>query len=102
MYEAGLTLLKEKREATKTNPTATTDDHYVIRITQPRRVPAVSTAKRVCYEMGEGDGQMIRGKTKNKGNLVTYQTRYFTMSIFKPEPLVRDFIYQPCKTATTY
>ena len=50
-------------------------ENSLIGITQPRRVAAVSTAKRVCYEMGCGDGQSIRGKSK-VGNLVAYQTRY--------------------------
>ena len=56
----------------------------LIGITQPRRVAAVSTAKRVCYEMGHGDGQSIRNNSKNNkgdgrggtGNLVGYKTRY--------------------------
>ena len=48
---------------------------YLVGITQPRRVAAVSTAKRVCYEMGQGDGQTIKG-SGGKGNLVSYRTRY--------------------------
>lgn len=48
---------------------------FLIGITQPRRVAAVSTAKRVCYEMGCGDGQTIKGSGK-KGNIVSYRTRY--------------------------
>ncbi|KAL3922228.1 MAG: hypothetical protein SGILL_002316, partial [Bacillariaceae sp.] len=51
------------------------DKSFIIGITQPRRVAAVSTAKRVCYEMGQGNGQSIRGSGK-RGNLVAYQTRY--------------------------
>ena len=43
----------------------------MIGITQPRRVAAVSSAKRVCYEMGFGNGQSI-----SKNNVVSYQTRY--------------------------
>jgi ATP-dependent RNA helicase DHX37/DHR1 len=35
----------------------------------------VSTAKRVCFEMGQGDGQSIKVSGK-KGNLVAYKTRY--------------------------
>jgi DEAD/DEAH box helicase len=45
----------------------------MIGITQPRRVAAVSSAKRVCYEMGFGNGQSI-----SKNNVVSYQTRYET------------------------
>jgi ATP-dependent RNA helicase DHX37/DHR1 len=62
LYEAGFTL-------------GCGGEDLLIGITQPRRVAAVSTAKRVCYEMGQGDGQSIRGKSK-VGNLVAYQTRY--------------------------
>jgi ATP-dependent RNA helicase DHX37/DHR1 len=43
----------------------------MIGITQPRRVAAVSSAKRVCYEMGFGNGQSI-----SPNNVVSYQTRY--------------------------
>ena len=43
----------------------------LIGITQPRRVAAISSAKRVCYEMGHGNGQSI-----TPANLVSYQTRY--------------------------
>eukprot|EP00536_Pseudo-nitzschia_multiseries_P011114 jgi/Psemu1/205015/e_gw1.363.8.1 len=48
---------------------------YLVGVTQPRRVAAVSTAKRICYELGQGDGQSIKGKGGN-GNLVSYKTRY--------------------------
>ena len=48
---------------------------YLVGVTQPRRVAAVSTAKRICYELGQGDGQSIKGKG-GKGNLVGYKTRY--------------------------
>ena len=51
-------------------------NNLLIGITQPRRVAAVSTAKRVCYEMGQGDGQTIRSS-----NLVAYQTRYETAGL---------------------
>lgn len=50
---------------------------FLVGITQPRRVAAVSTAKRVCYEMGCGDGQTIKG-SGSKGNIVSYRTRYET------------------------
>ncbi|KAL7458181.1 hypothetical protein ACHAWC_009726 [Mediolabrus comicus] len=48
----------------------------LIGITQPRRVAAVSTAKRVCYEMGQGNGYSIKND-----NIVAYQTRYETAGI---------------------
>ena len=54
------------------------EDHLLIGITQPRRVAAVSTAKRVCYEMGCGDGQSI-----SNNNLVSYQTRFETAGLGK-------------------
>jgi len=54
----------------------------IIGVTQPRRVAAVSTAKRVCYEMGRGDGQRIQSK-REVGNLVAYQTRYETAGLGK-------------------
>jgi ATP-dependent RNA helicase DHX37/DHR1 len=53
----------------------------LIGVTQPRRVAAVSTAKRVCYEMGQGNGQTIQATSKGKGNLVAYQTRYETAGL---------------------
>ena len=79
LYEAGLTLSKEEQTSNMAS-NSSSEDHYLIGITQPRRVAAVSTAKRVCYEMGEGDGQQIVGK-KKKGNLVAYQTRYETAGL---------------------
>ena len=69
LYENGFTV-----------PRSSTEQPLLIGITQPRRVAAVSTAKRVCYEMGQGDGQVIVGKEK-KGNLVAYQTRYETAGL---------------------
>ena len=63
LYEAGCTL----------NETGSKND-VLIGVTQPRRVAAVSTAKRVCHEMGHGDGHSI--KNGAAGNLVAYQTRY--------------------------
>ncbi len=50
----------------------------LIGITQPRRVAAVSTAKRVCFEMGRGNGRSI-----SSDNLVAYQTRYETSGLGK-------------------
>lgn len=66
LYEAGMCLNESD-----------TEKRFLIGITQPRRVAAVSTAKRVCYEMGKGDGQTIRAHGKG-GNLVSYKTRYET------------------------
>lgn len=37
------------------------DAHYLVGITQPRRVAAVLSAKRVVYEMGCGAGHAIAG-----------------------------------------
>lgn len=48
---------------------------FLVGVTQPRRVAAVSTAKRICYELGQGDGQSIKG-SGGKGNLVAYKTRF--------------------------
>lgn len=51
--------------------------NLMIGVTQPRRVAAVSTAKRVCYEMGHGNGQAIRSSDGGaSGNLVAYHTRF--------------------------
>ena len=74
LFEAGLTLGKAKDEGG--------DEGLLIGVTQPRRVAAVSTAKRVCYEMGHSrdKGQSIRGK-RGEGNLVAYQTRYETAGL---------------------
>ena len=64
LYESGMSLAPQ--EANKS---------LLIGVTQPRRVAAVSTAKRVCFELGQGDGLSIKGSGK-KGNLVAYKTRY--------------------------
>ncbi|KAG7355850.1 ATP-dependent helicase HrpA [Nitzschia inconspicua] len=69
LYEAGMSLSPDDPQS-----------KFLIGITQPRRVAAVSTAKRVCYEMGQGDGQSIRGSF-GKGNIVGYQTRYETAGL---------------------
>lgn len=73
LYEAGFSAQAKQDK----------DNHLLIGITQPRRVAAVSTAKRVCYEMGHGDGQTIRSSRKDgtNGNLVAYQTRYETAGL---------------------
>jgi ATP-dependent RNA helicase DHX37/DHR1 len=49
---------------------------YLIGVTQPRRVAAVSTAKRVCYELGFGTGSSI-----SSNNVVAYQTRHETAGL---------------------
>lgn len=64
LFEAGLCVNEADPESS-----------FVIGVTQPRRVAAVSTAKRVCYEMGCGDGQTIKSSGK-RGNSVSYRTRY--------------------------
>jgi len=68
VYESGMTVSND-------------DKHFCIGVTQPRRVAAVSTAKRVCYEMGQGNGRSIPNGKEGKGNLVAYQTRYETAGI---------------------
>ncbi len=71
LYESGITLGNALSKGE--------DDGLFICVTQPRRVAAVSTAKRVCYEMGHSKdkGQSIQGTgRKGEGNLVAYQTKY--------------------------
>lgn len=69
LYEAGLS-----RSMTETAPeTSMPNSRCIIGVTQPRRVAAVSTAKRVCYEMGLGSGSSI-----SSNNVVAYQTRHET------------------------
>jgi DEAD/DEAH box helicase len=77
LYEAGLS------RCAASEGEAGTTAACIIGVTQPRRVAAVSTAKRVCYEMGQGNGQTIlrRGPNKGDGNLVAYQTRYETAGL---------------------
>lgn len=69
VYESGMCLNE-----------ATSQSSFLVGITQPRRVAAVSTAKRVCFEMGCGDGQTIKS-TGSKGNMVSYRTRYETAGV---------------------
>jgi len=59
---------------------STTKDgnNLLIGMTQPRRVAAISTAKRISYEMSSGNGQTVR-----PNNLVSYQTRYETAGLGK-------------------
>mmetsp|Transcript_35799 Transcript_35799/g.52484 ORF Transcript_35799/g.52484 Transcript_35799/m.52484 type:complete len:1193 (-) Transcript_35799:369-3947(-) len=77
LYEAGLTLGNNDKKSDNSE-----DAGLLIGVTQPRRVAAVSTAKRVCYEMGEGNGQSIVGP-RGQGSLVAYQTRYETAGLGK-------------------
>ena len=83
LYESGFTFDGNKPNM-KRDPDRSSPDNnkYLIGITQPRRVAAVSTAKRVCFEMGKGDGQSIVAPgDRAKGNLVAYQTRYETAGL---------------------
>ena len=80
LYESGFTLESPgQRNGNQQEP----KHKFQIGITQPRRVAAVSTAKRVCYEMGQGDGQIIRSSKRKDGNTVAYQTRYETAGLGK-------------------
>lgn len=74
LYESGFTLGNAQARGE--------DDGLLICVTQPRRVAAVSTAKRVCYEMGHSKdkGQSIQGK-RGEGNTVAYQTKYETAGL---------------------
>jgi ATP-dependent RNA helicase DHX37/DHR1 len=72
LYESGFS--QSEQDGTFSHP-------FLIGVTQPRRVAAVSTAKRICYEMGHGDGVSIRNGKKGSGNLVSYQTRYETAGL---------------------
>ena len=62
IYEAGFSL---------NSSTSNFGNPLLIGVTQPRRVAAISTAKRVANEMGAGDGKTIK-----PNSLVAYQTRY--------------------------
>jgi ATP-dependent RNA helicase DHX37/DHR1 len=76
LYESGMTLGNASSQSE--------DEGLLICVTQPRRVAAVSTAKRVCYEMGHSvdKGQSIRNSGKRgEGNLVAYQTKYETAGV---------------------
>ena len=76
LYEAGFCVSPSSMPLTNINGGDTNQKSLIIGITQPRRVAAVSTAKRVCYEMGCGNGQSIRNAGGGRGNLVAYKTRY--------------------------
>ena len=74
LYEAGYssTVQDCHHDNTKTNQNPIgSSSRGLIGITQPRRVAAMASAKRVCYEMGMGHGQSI-----TSSNVVSYQTRY--------------------------
>lgn len=72
LYEAGYSsTVSSSSGNTGSGGTGTGTGTGLIGVTQPRRVAAMSSAKRVCYEMGMGDGQSI-----SKSNVVSYQTRY--------------------------
>ncbi len=76
LYESGFTLGYAAAQGE--------DDGLMICVTQPRRVAAISTAKRVCYEMGHSKdkGQSIKSCGKRgEGNMVAYQTKYESAGI---------------------
>lgn len=68
LYEMGMTQVSVQGGAS-----------FMVGVTQPRRVAAVSTAKRVCYELGLGNGRTI--PNSSCGCLVSYQTRYETAGL---------------------
>ena len=87
LYEAGFTGQEDENAIynydmgshSKFSSRASSVDGMIIGVTQPRRVAAISTAKRVAFEMGRPLNTASAGKTSgNKGNLVAYQTRYET------------------------
>jgi hypothetical protein len=81
LYEAGFSTSdwwykQQQKQLDSSDYNVGESNPLIIGITQPRRVAAVSTAKRVCYEMGCGNGQSI-----SNNNLVAYQTRYETAGL---------------------
>lgn len=84
LYEAGFTGREDENDIYtydmgKTFHSSSLDG-MIIGITQPRRVAAISTAKRVAFEMGcdiTGNSTMNKNKAR-RGSLVAYQTRYET------------------------
>ncbi len=82
LYEAGFSTSdwwksqQQQQNRVSTEYEGKESNSLIIGITQPRRVAALSTAKRVCYEMGCGNGQSI-----STNNLVAYQTRYETAGL---------------------
>lgn len=77
LYEAGMTTARQ--HGSDENMEGDNRHQLLIGVTQPRRVAAVSTAKRICYEMGQGNGQKIPNGPN--GNLVAYHTRYETAGL---------------------
>lgn len=73
LYESGITLGNATSQGE--------DDALLIGITQPRRVAAVSTAKRVSYEMGRDITTNIDKNHRRRGNTVAYQTKYETAGL---------------------
>eukprot|EP00559_Dactyliosolen_fragilissimus_P005827 CAMPEP_0184858454 /NCGR_PEP_ID=MMETSP0580-20130426/3549_1 /TAXON_ID=1118495 /ORGANISM="Dactyliosolen fragilissimus" /LENGTH=1442 /DNA_ID=CAMNT_0027354605 /DNA_START=156 /DNA_END=4481 /DNA_ORIENTATION=+ len=73
LYEAGFTLGLYNSDTREQRP----DSGLLIGVTQPRRVAAVATGKRVRYEMGYAKKEGI------KSNLVAYQTRFETSGLGK-------------------
>lgn len=67
LYEYGFSVSQEA---------SSSGEACLVGVTQPRRVAAVSTAKRVSYEMGQGNGLHIPSGNRGEGNLVAYQTRF--------------------------
>lgn len=69
LYEAGYSMSPQEE--------SNNGKKMVIAMTQPRRVAAVSTAKRIAYEMScPFERKNNLKKKKGDGNLVSYQTRY--------------------------
>jgi hypothetical protein len=68
LYEAGFTLGHDR-------------DDLLIELHGP---PSGSCfdGETVCYEMGQGDGQSMHGKSK-RGNVVAYQTRYESAGLLR-------------------
>ncbi|KAM3569921.1 hypothetical protein VYU27_007999 [Nannochloropsis oceanica] len=68
LYEYGYTSPSSLPPSSTPSSSPSSYSHYLIGITQPRRVAAVATAQRVAQEMG--------GKPCGKGGDVAYQIRY--------------------------
>jgi ATP-dependent RNA helicase DHX37/DHR1 len=82
LYEAGFTGKEDDNaiysyEIGKAFSNTYSLNGMMIGITQPRRVAAISTAKRVAFEMG-CDITPAKEDSPRRGNLVAYQTRYET------------------------
>jgi len=85
LYEAGFTGREDENAIYSYDIGKAFSNSYslngmMIGITQPRRVAAISTAKRVAFEMGcdiTGNAPVNKDSPR-RGNLVAYQTRYET------------------------